>query len=111
MKSLFKLPFDRITAARGHQLFQAGGVRQIFGDRGRIEAHVVDAERPQTVTFLRKPEDAWEARCTCAAGAEGRCLHAHSAMLAVQEGVRRRETLPPFPESERSLAVTGPCAR
>ncbi len=101
MKSLFKLPFDRITAARGHQLFQAGGVRQIFGDRGRIEAHVVDAERPQTVTFLRKPEDGWDARCTCAAGAEGRCLHAHSAMLAVQEGVRRRETLPPFPESER----------
>ena len=110
MKSLFKLPFDRITAARGHQLFQAGGVRQIFGDRERIEAHIVDAERPQTVSFLRRGDDAWEAHCTCAAGAEGRCLHAHSAMLAVQEGVRRREILAPFPKGE-SPAAPAPVVR
>ncbi len=108
MKSLFKLPFDRITAARGHQLFQAGGVRQIYGDRERIEAHVVDAERPQTVTYMRHGDEAWVARCTCAAGAEGGCLHAHAAMLAVQEGVRRREVMRPFPPSATTASPSQP---
>ncbi|MBS0658911.1 MAG: DEAD/DEAH box helicase [Verrucomicrobia bacterium] len=99
MKALFQLPFDRLTAARGHHLHQAGGVRGIFGDAQRIEAHVVEDERPQTVHFERGEGEAWVARCTCPIGAEGTCVHAHAATRAVLEKLRRREPIAPLPSS------------
>ncbi len=98
MKSLFQLPFDRMTAARGHQLFRAGGVRALQADDHRIEVHVVEMERPNTVSFARI-ETGWSAHCTCEAGAAGGCLHVHAALQAILEKMRRRETLPPFPDA------------
>ncbi len=99
IKSLFQLPFDRTTAARGHQLHQSGGVLRLHGDAHRIEAHIVENDRPQTVTFLNGSGETWRATCTCAAGDEGRCVHAHAAMQAVLQKVRRREPLQPIPET------------
>lgn len=105
MKALFQLPFDRLTAARGHHLHQAGGVRGIFGDVGRIEAHVMEDERPQTVHFERGEGETWTARCTCLVGADGTCIHAHAATRAVLEKMRRREPLAPFPPTTEVAPV------
>ena len=100
--SLLQLPFDRLTAAKGHQLYQSGAVRRLFGDPTRIEAHVRDPDgHLQTVTFAPVGDGAWSAACTCVEGAQGGCPHAHAAMLSVQESQRRRETLPPPPHGTR----------
>lgn len=102
--------FDEPNRRRGRELFEKGGVANVWSEADHlVKAEVVDDYRHALTFFLTRGE--WAARCSCNTG---RCRHAHAAGLAwihnVESGARDGRDPGDTPVVPRKTAPASPSA-